>query len=893
MHPAHIKTIAFVVLASSILLAACGGRSVLDVPVDLVDAGALDGTTKPPVCSASTCATGCCDTTGTCRPGNGTSACGSMGKACIDCVAAGFEACDTATHACKADAGVQCGPGTCAGCCMGNACFMGSDTATCGSGGQACVSCAAVGDVCVAQKCQAATPPPPTCGPGSCDACCQGQTCMVGTTAMACGTGGAQCAACPPGSTCTPTGAGGGECQKPACGAANCPAGCCDGMGNCQPGNVGARCGHGGATCQVCTAVESCSNQQCVNVPPPTEAGGCNAQNCPTGCCDPAGNCVPGTNAALCGSAGNACQSCMAQGEQCVNQRCLFFPDASACNAQTCPAGCCDGTGTCVTGVFDTQCGNVGGACQNCSNFGSTCVNQRCFQVCNFQTCPNGCCDQSGNCRPGTAATLCGTFGNFCQDCTQSNDYCTDQQCQFFAPDAGICNSQTCPSGCCDQLGTCRPGSGATLCGGFGQFCQDCTQSNNYCTDQQCQFFAPDAATCDSQTCPFGCCDPLGNCQPGSLSSACGSNGNECQNCSSQFMGSQCLNQNCQFGVLADSGVCDSLTCPTGCCDNSGVCQQGVTGLSCGNLGANCQNCLSNGDYCSAKQECVPPPGDGGTTCNAQTCPFGCCDAAGTCQVGFNINTQCGGGGNLCLDCTKYGATCFGQTCYSPDGSSPCSQSCSGCCDSAGNCQGGFLDTQCGQNGGACQNCATLNPASTCDVVVQPRVCASQQTVCPGVYPACPVPLQEPKPTRQMACSTADLQNAAAACSGGAATTSCNNFFNSVNTACGTCLTPFDVDFVVQSGVRLCVAPFVDATCNHNSACIADCTAESCYNCPDSPSTTACETQVQTGTCATYVQADSCVTQALAGTGAVCNPATYQGNFGGWLQAVGAKYCGP
>ncbi len=837
MHPAHMKTAAFVLLAFAFLLAACGGRSVLDVPVDLKDSGTRDGTTKPPACSASTCPAGCCDANGICRPGDGTNVCGSMGKACLDCVAAGFEACDPATHACKVDAGVACGPGTCGGCCMGNACFMGSDPSTCGSGGQACVSCAAVGEQCMGQKCQAAVPPP-TCGPGTCDACCQGQTCTVGTTAMACGTGGAQCVACPPGSMCTPTGGGGGVCQKAACGPANCPAGCCDGMGNCQPGNIGARCGHGGAVCQVCTQGESCSNQQCVNVPPPTEAGACSAQNCPTGCCDSAGDCVLGTNATLCGSAGNACQSCTSQGEQCLNQRCVLVPDASVCNAQTCPAGCCDTAGTCVTGGFDTQCGDFGGACQNCLNSRSSCVGQRCVQPCDFQTCPNGCCDQAGNCRPGTGATLCGTFGNFCQDCTQSNNYCSDQQCQFFAPDAGIC---------------------------------------------------------DSQTCPFGCCDPLGNCQPGSLTNACGNFGNECQNCSAEFNGGgvQCVNQNCQFGVTADSGVCDALTCPTGCCDNFGVCQQGVTGLSCGNFGANCQNCVSNGDYCSTKQQCVPLSNDAGPTCNAQTCPFGCCDATGTCQSGFNANTQCGGGGSLCLDCTKFGATCIGQTCYSPDGSSPCSQSCAGCCDSTGNCQGGFLDTQCGENGGACQNCTTLKPASTCDVAVEPRLCTSQQTVCPGVYPACPAPLQQPSPTRMMACSTADLQNAAAACSGGASTASCNSFFGSVNAACNTCLAPFDVDFIAQSGVRLCVAPFVDATCNHNSACIVDCTAESCFNCPDTPSTSSCETQVQNGTCATYTQADTCVAQALAGTGAVCNPATYQGNFGAWLQAVGAKYCGP
>ena len=186
-----------------------------------------------------------------------------------------------------------------------------------------------------------------------------------------------------------------------------------------------------------------------------------------------------------------------------------------------------------------------------------------------------------------------------------------------------------------------------------------------------------------------------------------------------------------------------------------------------------------------------------------------------------------------------------------------------------------------------------LKPASTCDVNVSPRVCASQQTQCPGPYPSCPTPLEQAAPSRQKVCSTGDLQNAAAACSGGANTTTCNSFFGALSTACSNCLQPFDVDFVAQGGIRACVAPYVDATCNHNSACIVDCTAESCFGCADSATTLQCETQVQSGTCASYTQADACVATALAGTAAICNPVTYQGNFGAWLQAVGAKYCGP
>jgi hypothetical protein len=90
----------------------------------------------------------------------------------------------------------------------------------------------------------------------------------------------------------------------------------------------------------------------------------------------------------------------------------------------------------------------------------------------------------------------------------------------------------------------------------------------------------------------------------------------------------------------------------------------------------------------------------------------------------------------------------------------------------------------------------------------------------------------------------------------------------------------------------LCVEPFVDAACNHNSACVLECVREACYDCPDTPSTVLCATQVQSAACAPYYEADVCVTTALNGAGAVCNPATYAQNYSAWFQAVGATYCG-
>jgi hypothetical protein len=49
------------------------------------------------------------------------------------------------------------------------------------------------------------SPPVSSCNPATCDGCCQGDRCITGTTASACGTGGLACRACAPNLTCGPT----------------------------------------------------------------------------------------------------------------------------------------------------------------------------------------------------------------------------------------------------------------------------------------------------------------------------------------------------------------------------------------------------------------------------------------------------------------------------------------------------------------------------------------------------------------------------------------------------------------------------------------------------------------------------------------------------------------
>lgn len=656
------------------------------------------------------------------------------------------------------------------------------------------------------------------------------------------------------------------------CTALTCPIGCCDTMGRCQSGSSANACGTQGQACQDCVglgfpscdpALHDCS----------TNVGPCSASNC-MGCCAQ-DLCYPGNSLPTCGSGGQVCESCASNGLACLGQQC-----AEPCGQGTC-AGCCAGN-ACVLGDAPNACGQYGSPCTDCTALGAICVSEAglggaCEVVtsCTSGTCPMGCCDANGACQPGTGNGVCGSGGAACQSCPATAT-CLAQQC------VPVCNAQTCPSGCCDTYiqGPCKTGTSDSECGQNGQICDDCLSNGLQCTNQFCIM-----PTCSS--CPNGCCDDLGQCQPGTSNVLCGAGGALCQNCS--LSGDECSDQACGPSLGA---VCNLQTCPSGCCDSAGHCQQGLTSTVCGSSGSACQNCLQSDQIC-AGQQCVGGV-DAGLPC--ASCLSGCCDVSGVCEPG-TMDTQCGSDGTPCVDCAQSGGVCdyLGQ-CTEPDGSVFCPQSCSGCCDANGHCQLGYADDQCGQQGANCEDCTALVPPSTCDLSVAPRVCTSQQTQCPAAYPSCPSGLEQAVFAAPNSCSTGELADAAAACAGGPSTQACDAFFEfelASNAACAQCLQPFDVAFAAQSGIRACVAPYVDAPCNHNSACIVDCTTQSCTGCVDDESTVQCDTQVQSGVCSAFAPMDSCVTQALQGPAILCNPSTYQGNFGAWLQAVGAQTCGP
>ncbi|HEX8793336.1 MAG TPA: hypothetical protein VF765_20475 [Polyangiaceae bacterium] len=101
----------------------------------------------------------------------------------------------------------------------------------------------------------------------------------------------------------------------------------------------------------------------------------------------------------------------------------------SSCNAQNCN-GCCNGN-HCVSGTSNHACGTAGGACQDCSALGDTCMSGTC-QAPTGGTCSKtcgGCCDKNDACHAQASAQYCptnngGLFqpGGPCEDCTAEGD---------------------------------------------------------------------------------------------------------------------------------------------------------------------------------------------------------------------------------------------------------------------------------------------------------------------------------------------------------------------------------------------------------------------------------------------------------------------------------------
>ncbi len=199
------------------------------------------------------------------------------------------------------------------------------------------------------------------------------------------------------------------------------------------------------------------------------------------------------------------------------------------CSANTCD-GCCDDTGTCLSGLSRLACGEGGASCRACGGT-DVCLSQACSAAPDGGVvdagvtchCGSSCCLADGTCAPGNLPEACGGQSQFCQACSPG------QRCENATCVAGAC------AGCVDAVGTCVGGKVADACGTGGALCVACLTTES-CSGGQCV-----STTCTAQNCSSGCCSN-GACVT-SNASHCGLGGATCSICSTtqSCTGGRCL----------------------------------------------------------------------------------------------------------------------------------------------------------------------------------------------------------------------------------------------------------------------------------------------------------------------------------------------------------------
>jgi hypothetical protein len=125
-----------------------------------------------------------------------------------------------------------------------------------------------------------------------------------------------------------------------------------------------------------------------------------------------------------------------------------------------------------------------------------------------------------------------------------------------YASPADACGPGNC-TGCCDENGICRPGTGNLFCGNGGASCDYCSpridgDACGSCNGVITCYFPndpclptipppppPPPPACGPGNCA-GCCDASGVCRAGTGNALCGMGGGACDTCSPRIDGTQC-----------------------------------------------------------------------------------------------------------------------------------------------------------------------------------------------------------------------------------------------------------------------------------------------------------------------------------------------------------------
>ncbi|MBS3062794.1 MAG: hypothetical protein J4203_02890 [Candidatus Diapherotrites archaeon] len=602
------------------------------------------------------CADGTCVAKGTCPPGP----CPSYGQRYQDAKCR-----DPDNGDCSAPK-VRCYDGICRVPCADGTCSVtGNCSNNCSPGQARCVN-GACGIVCPDNTCQS---------PGSCGSCPPPQVSCNGRCAST----------CPP--TSCPSGeilCGDGITCGVICADNTCkPAGTCNAVGPCQPGETQCADGTCGELCpdNVCRPTGTCPS---INDCPPGTALCADGRTCGVICSD--GTCrVPGSCPSnSCPSGQVLCQSGSC-GIVCPDNVCRTPNANCGCSAGQvrCADGVCRATGTCPGGgpcsAGQTQCAD--GSC------GVICSDGSCRATClPYTPCPLGetLCG-NGSCGIICTDNTCRPAGT-CPLCPNGQEFCKDHVCRTPNTNCGCGSGQErCSDGVCRTLGTCQASClpGQTLCanGTCGVVCPDnvcrapnancgCATGQERCLDGTCQPTGacpcPTGQTrCLDGVCRSTClpCSPYQElcndnvCYPTNANCGCGSGQERCKDGTCLAIGT--CPGSCPLGqTLCPDNVCRTTgTCPP-------ICPTGQVPCSNGSCGVICPDNLCR----AANTNC-------GCSSGQERCSDGTCMATGTCPTGG----PCPTGLTLCSDGTTCGELCpdnvcrpVGLHCGCPEGENMC-----------------------------------------------------------------------------------------------------------------------------------------------------------------------------------------------------------------------------
>lgn len=100
------------------------------------------------------------------------------------------------------------------------------------------------------------------------------------------------------------------------------------------------------------------------------------------------------------------------------------------------------------------------------------------------------------------------------------------------------------------------------------------------------------------------------------------------------------------------AGPCSPETCPSGCCNAAGTCERGLVDSACGQRGVACELC-GTGRRCKTGA-CETILVDAGMGACAPANCAGCCTSTGNCLVppDSDRSITCGAGGVSCVVCS-------------------------------------------------------------------------------------------------------------------------------------------------------------------------------------------------------------------------------------------------